>query len=385
MGKLRRDIILLGLISFFTDMSSEIIAPILPFFLLSLGGSGIAIGLVMGLGDGLASILNFFSGRASDKIGKRKLFISAGYGLSATSKLFFPFSSSWWNILILRASERAGKGIRGAPRDAMIGERYEENRGLAFGFHRAMDTSGAIVGSLLAFLLFWLFKLQMKTILIMAAFLAFLAIPPVYFLKEKKIDVRKEKIAISSSLKKFIAISILFYLGNFSYVFFLMRAKEIWNSIIPSSAIAISFLLYALFNIVYASLSMHFGKLSDKMGRRYIIVSGYLLFAFVCFGFIFITDIGKVMAGILSIILFILYGMVFAIIEGNQRAYVSDLGKWKGYSQGAFRAYTGIAVIISGLIAGFLWDADHGLVFLYGAALSILSASLLSTVNIEKD
>ena len=145
MEKLTRDIFLLGIISFFADASSEMIMPVLPFFVAAIGGGGIALGLIAGLGDGIASISKIFSGVISDRTGKRKVFIASGYGISAVSKFFFPLSSQWWHLTILRGIERVGKGIRGSPRDALIGDLYKERRGEAYGVHRALDTAGAIL------------------------------------------------------------------------------------------------------------------------------------------------------------------------------------------------------------------------------------------------
>jgi len=284
MGKLGKDIILLGWISFFTDMSSEAIMPVLPFFISTLHGissigSGVALGLIMGFGTAIASVTNFLSGIASDKAGRRKIFISAGYTTSAISKLLFPLSQAWWHLFALVGVERTGKGLRGAPRDAFIGERYKEERGRAFGFHRAMDTAGAIAGSMLAFIFLWLFKLDYRQILLIAAIIAFFAIPPIYVLKEERKEGKKEKIEINDAMKKFTFVATIFYLGNFTYAFFLLRASKIFSNFsIDGTAIAV--LLYALFNIVYASLSTHFGKLSDKIGRRCLIITGYIPFSF---------------------------------------------------------------------------------------------------------
>lgn len=382
MGKgLDKNIILLGLISFFTDMSSEAIMPILPFFIAGLEGAkivgvGLAVGLIMGIGDAAASITNLLSGMASDRIAKRKIFIAAGYGVSASSKLLFPFSSQWWHMLVFRGIERAGKGIRSSPRDALIGEMYEGKRGHAFGFHRMMDTAGAVAGSIIAFVLFWYMKMDIKTILLIAAFLAFFAIPPILFVKEKKAIKKERRIALNNKMKKFVGVATLFYLGNFSYAFMLMRTKDIMLSHFSFlDSVAITFLMYAFFNIVYASLSPYFGKLSDRIGRKNIIVSGYLIFAIVCSGFLIIPFLftGEIIAVIL---LFALYGMMFSMIEGNQRAYVADIGG-DAVSQGAFKTFTGLAAIPSGIIAGVLWDISSNLTFIYGLMLSLLSAILL--------
>ncbi|MCD6512422.1 MAG: MFS transporter [Thermoplasmata archaeon] len=381
--KLDKNIVLLGLISFFTDMSSEAIMPILPFFISQLEGAkiigvGLAVGLIMGIGDATASITNFVSGIVSDRVARRKVFITAGYTISASSKLLFPFSSSWWHMLIFRGIERAGKGIRSAPRDALIGEMYEKQRGHAFGFHRMMDTAGAVTGSIIAFILFWYMKMEIKTILLIAALLAFFAIPPILFVKEGRGMKKEKKFVINSKMKKFVIIATLFYLGNFSYAFLLLRTKDIMLSHFSIlDSVAITFLMYAFFNIIYASLSPYFGKLSDRIGRRNIIVSGYLLFAVICSGFLIIPFIfaGEI---IIVILLFALYGVMFSMIEANQRAYVADIGGGAA-SQGVFKAFTGMVAIPSGIIAGALWDISSNLTFIYGLALSLVSAILLYT------
>ncbi len=387
MGKLGKDIILLGWISFFTDMSSEAIMPVLPFFIFALSpsiGSGFALGVIMGFGTALASIMNFFSGIVSDRIGKRKIFISSGYTISALSKLLFPLSQVWWHLLVLRGIERAGKGIRGAPRDAFIGERYVEDRGKAFGFHRAMDTAGAIAGSFLAFIFLWVFKLDYRQILLIAAIIAFFAIPPIYMLKEEKKESKKDKIEINDAMKKFTIVATIFYLGNFTYGFFLWKASKIFNGF-GLDGVVIALLMYALFNVVYASLSTYFGKLSDKIGRRLIITIGYLLFSFICIGFMLTAYISEIFAIIATILFFILYGIMYALIEGNQRAYAADLSEWKGTAQGIFKASTGMATLPAGIIAGILWDITPDLTFIYGAILAVLAASLLATMRMEKD
>lgn len=382
MEKFGKDIFLLGLVSFFADASSEMIMPVLPFFIASLfNGNGIAfglaIGLIFGVGDGVASISKAFSGRFSDKIGKRKIFITSGYGLSAISKLFFPFSGQWWHLLFLRIVERIGKGIRGSPRDALIGDLYEKKRGEAYGIHRALDTAGAIAGSLMAFLLFWLLGFEIWKILIIAAFIAFFALPPIIFVREVgvKREVR-EKRSLSPELKKFIAIATLFQLGNISYAFFLLRIGI-------ESGEKYALLFYAFFNVVYALSVRRFGKISDKIGRRIVIFSGYLLFTLVCIGFVFLGSITGNLAILAAFLLFILYGLVFALIEGNQRALVSDLSEYRGTAQGIFQATIGLAAIPAGIIAGLLWVIPD-LTFIYAATLSLLASLLLATVNVER-
>jgi len=380
MEKLTRDIFLLGIISFFADASSETIMPVLPFFIAALGGGGLALGAIAGIGDGIASLSKIFSGTFSDRMGKRKIFIASGYSLSAVAKISFPLSSQWWHLVFLRGIERIGKGVRGAPRDALIGDLYKERRGEAYGIHRALDTAGAVVGSFLAFFLFWLLKVEIKTILIIAAIIAFFAIPPIFFVREIKFIRKKEKGEISSGLKKFTAIASLFSFGNFSYMFLLWRIGGDFSY----EKISYAILAYALFNIVYASLAPYFGKLSDKIGRKIVIILGYIAFTFLCFGFIFLPNFTGILFYLLTILLFMAYGIFFALVEGNQKAFVSDLSKYKGTGQGIFQASIGMATIPANLIAGILWDTMPELTFLYGAILSLIAAILLSSLDIEK-
>ncbi|MCD6331234.1 MAG: MFS transporter [Thermoplasmata archaeon] len=385
-----RDILLLGIISFFADVSSEMIMPILPFFIYSLGGTGLAVGLIMGVGDGVANFAKIFSGKLSDKMGKRKVFMLAGYGSSAFSKLFFPFSTHWWHLLFLRGIERIGKGMRGPPRDALIGDLVKEKRGEAYGIHRALDTAGAVVGSMLVLFLLWLFgfpanlplkelvgneeiKEMLKIILIVASLIAFLAIPPIFLVREITGREKEEKEKLPKKLKKFIMIATIFYFGNFSYAFFLLR--------IGMENIFYAIFLYALFNISYAMLARYFGRLSDKIGRKFVISLGYITFTFVCVGFVFIAYFPSQYFIPLSIALFLLYGVVYAFIEGNQRAFVSDLSKSRGTAQGFFQASIGFASIPAGIIAGKLWDIFPELTFIYGAVLSLISAILLVTFD----
>ena len=382
MEKLTRDIFLLGIISFFADASSEMIMPVLPFFIAALGGGGIALGIIAGLGDGIASISKIFSGFLSDRTGKRKIFIASGYGVSAFSKFFFPLSSQWWHLAFLRGIERIGKGIRGSPRDALIGDLYSERRGEAYGIHRAMDTAGAIIGSFLAFLFFWMFKMDLKKIIFIAAIIAFFAIPPIFFVREIKIKRKEGKGKISKSLKKFTTVATLFSIGNFSYMFLLWRTG---GEEMSGKYVSYALLLYVFFNIVYASLSPYFGKLSDRMDRKMVIFFGYLSFTFICFGFIFLPVFSSLPFYLVALLLFSLYGIFNALIEGNQRAFASDLSEYRGIAQGFFQASIGLAAIPANFIAGFLWELLPELTFIYGAVISLISAILLITMEIEKD
>lgn len=370
------NILLLGIVSFLTDVSSEMIMPILPMFISSLGGAGIAIGLVGGLGDSIAGILKVISGYLSDKIGKRKIFVALGYFSSALSKLLFPFSTSWHHILILRPIERIGKGLRTAPRDAIIADSApEEVRGRAFGLHRTLDTSGAILGSFLAFIFIWVLGAELRTVLWIAAAIAFTALIPLFFVKEKKREPQKITFKIgfkglSKKFKIFTLIATVFALGNFTYMFFIMRASEFFPKELNTT---IPIFLYIVFNFVYASLSIPAGNLSDKIGRKKVLAIGYFLFSFTCLTAIFSNSFP------LLLLVFILYGISNAFVNANQRAFASDLSKeeLRGTALGTFHTSISLASLPAGMIAGVLWQIiSPQVTFIYGALLSSLSAIL---------
>jgi len=244
-----KNVILLGFVSFLNDISSEMIMPILPMFLTALGGTGLVIGLVGGLMESASSILKVLSGYLSDKIGKRKIFVSFGYFTSAICKLFLAFSKVWQHILVFSSLERVGKGLRTAPRDAILADSLPQERGRGFGIHRAMDTSGAILGSIIVFLLFWFFGFDFKSIILVAAILAFISLIPLYFVKEKRKEPQNITLKIGlknlpQPLKLFILISFVFALANFSYMFFILRAKEFFPGKLSTG---IPILLYILF------------------------------------------------------------------------------------------------------------------------------------------
>jgi len=368
------NIFLLGLVSFLNDLSSEMIMPILPMFITALGGAGLIVGLIGGLRDSISSILKVLCGYWSDKTGKRKIFVSSGYLTSSVFKLFLAFSTTWKHILVFAGLERIGKGLRTAPRDAIIAESMPKKRGRGFGIHRALDTSGAILGSIVVFVLFWFLGFNFKTIIFIAAVIAFSSLIPLYFVKEKKRELQDISLKIGlknlpRSLKLFILISGIFALANFSYMFFILKAQEFFTGRL---SIGIPILLYVLFNIFYAVFAIPFGELSDKIGKRKVIIFGYLLFSLTVLGFIFFNSL------IAFIVLFALYGLVYSIIEGNQRAYVSDLSseKLRATALGTFHTTIGLLALPSSLIAGFLWQINSNITFIYGAVVSIISVIL---------
>jgi MFS family permease len=274
-----KNVILLGIISFLNDLSSEMIMPILPMFITALGGVGLVVGLIGGLRDSISSILKVLAGFWSDKTGKRKVFVSSGYLISLVFKLFLAFSKTWQHILVFAGLERVGKGLRTAPRDAIIADSMPKERGKGFGIHRAMDTSGAILGSIVVFLLFWFLDFDFKTIIFIAAVIAFASLVPLYFVKERKREPQDISLKIGlknlpQSLKLFILISTIFALANFSYMFFILRSQAFFTG---KLSVGVPILLYVLFNIFYALFAIPFGGLSDRIGRREVIVFGYFL------------------------------------------------------------------------------------------------------------
>jgi MFS family permease len=267
-----------------------------------------------------------------------------------------------------------GKGLRRAPRDAIIADSMPDERGKGFGVHKALDTSGAILGSVVVFLLFWFLGFDFKSIILIAAIFAFLSLIPLHFVKEGKREpqVITLKIGIknlSKSLKLFILISSMFALANFSYMFFILRAREFFAG---KLSIGVPILLYILFNIFYAAFAIPFGTLSDKIGRKKVIVFGYLLFSLTSLGFAFFNSL------MAFVVLFALYGMVYAIIDGNQRAYVSDLSseKMRATALGTFHTTIGLVALPASLIAGFLWQINPPITFIYGSIVSIISVVL---------
>jgi MFS family permease len=371
----RRNIYLLGLVSLLNDASSEIIQPILPLFIASLGAGGLAIGLIGGLSDGLPSLLKLLSGYWSDRLKRRKPLVSAGYGISAVGKLLLAMAATWQQVFVLKTLERSGKGIRSAPRDAIIAESApREGRGRGFGIHRALDSLGAVVGSVLAYLL-WQSGMDFRTIFVVAGIVAFVALLPLIPVREhdrsQACRIRPGLSALSPDLRPFVAIASLFALGNFSYMFFILRAQEFFSG---GMAVGAPLLLYVLFNLVYTLFSIPSGSWSDRVGRKKVLSVGYSLFALVSLGFAVVSSAPGL------VLLFALYGLVFAIVDGAERAFVSDLchADVRGTGLGVYYGAVGVSAIGSGVVAGFLWQyLSAEATFLFGATAALTASILL--------
>ena len=376
-----KNIFILGLVSLFTDLSSQMVFPLIPLFLTTVLGAGAyAVGIVEGAAETAASLLKVISGYWSDKIKKRKSFVLFGYSLSSITKPLFAFANIWSFVLFIRVVERIGKGLRTAPRDAIVAESCDESvRGKAYGFHRAMDGIGSVLGAILAFLL--LPVLGYRNIFLLAFIPSIIAVLVILFIKEKNTPTKKEtretsiKLSfkeLSMNLRLFIIVSSIFALGHFGYAFLLLRAKDI------GLADNIAILLYVIFYIVYTICIIPFGILSDKIGRKPILIMGYLVFAITSIGLIFISNI----YGIL--LFFVIYGIFYAMIDGVQRAFIVDLAPkhLKATALGAFHTSIGLVALPGGLIAGLLWDIiSPEATFVYGFALSIISMGLFIFVK----
>lgn len=372
------NIILLGIVSFLNDVSSEMILPILPMFLKSLGGAGLAVGLAGGFRDSIPSILNIVFGYLSDRLGKRKIFIWGGYVTSAVFRLLLVLSKSCQQAVVFSSLERIGKGLRTAARDAIIADSAAAARGKGFGIHRAFDSAGAIVGSVAVFILFWAFNFGFKPIILIAGIIAFVSLIPLRFVKETETPPHKslQKITLRglpAPLRIFIAIAGVFALGNFSYMFFIMKAQEAFSD---KSSVTVPILLYILFNIFYTAFAAPFGALSDKIGRSKILILGYGLFSATSFGFAYLSSLPA------FIVLFALYGVAYAAIESNQRACASDLTsqQLKATGLGAFHTTIGLMALPGSVIAGLLWQkVTPSATFIYGGVMGFISVFLFIT------
>jgi len=374
------NVILLSAVSFLNDLSSEMIMPILPMFLASLGGTGQVIGIVGGLRDSISSILKVLSGYWSDKTGKRKVFVYGGYAISAVFKILLAICRAWPSAMVFSSLERVGKGLRTAARDAIIADSMPTRRGKGFGVHRAIETVGAILGAIVALILYKFLGMDFKAIILIAGLLGFISLVPLYFVKEgqaqpQKVTLKMGMRTLPGPLRLFIAISSIFALGNFGYMFFILRAQEHFEGRL---SVAAPILLYVLFNIFYSALAVPLGGVSDRIRREKVIIFGYLVFSLTAAGFVIFNSLAA------FTVLFALYGVMYAAVDGNQRAYVSDLAtaQLKATALGTFHTTTGLMALPAGLIAGFLWERiGPSATFIYGAVLGLASVLLFITLK----
>ncbi len=383
-----KNIILLGITSLLTDFSSEMVLPILPFFIQSVGGGGIIIGLIFGVGDAVAAILRVWSGYIADKTKRYKGIVMFGYAISSVVKFAYAGASSWTQIAWVRPAERIGKGLRDAPRDAIVSESLPiKQRGKGFGIQRAMDSAGAMLGSVAILVLYVGMSVPLRTIFIISACIGLLAVVPLIFVRvPSQLRLARGVVSLrelSGKARQFLLIATLFAFANFSVVFFIMMGQSAFKDVSTQSALAMTLIAYIVFNLVDTIFSGPVGALSDRMGRRRTIIIGYMLFAIVCAGFVAKAWLvhGATENLIVLIALFALYGVFKAFIDASQRAFMSDVSEdsVRGTALGAFETLTGLAAIPAGLIAGVLWNINPVYPFMYGAGVALLSALWLAS------
>lgn len=378
MVKSKKNIYLLGASSLFNDIGSEMLVPIIPFYITALGGTGSAIGLLSGLRTGLSGIFKIFGGWFSDRLGKRKPLIFFGYILSIIFRFLLFFTKSWQMAISSISLERIGK-IRDAPRDALIADSTNK-KGFGFAIHRTMDTLGAIIGTLLVLFLLYKLNLSFKSIIFIAAATSLISLIPIFFVKEIHIEKTKRTLFgeihhLKRKLKILIFILSIYAFADFGlFMFMMLKAKEITSSFIIPTA------LYVLFNLVYSGMAIPFGLLSDKIGRKKVLLFGYLLFIIVCVSFIYANSLSALA------ILFLLYGVVYASVQSNQTVFVSDFAKEaKGTALGLFQTSMGIASVFGGLVAGYLWDISSSLMFVFVSAIAFLTILMMIFFKEKKD
>jgi MFS family permease len=388
--RLPRNVWIVTITSFLTDVSSEMLVNLIPFFLANVLGVGTAvIGLIDGIAETTASLVKILSGALSDKLGKRKWLTVAGYGLSAFAKPFLYFANAWGWVLGVRFTDRVGKGIRTAPRDALIADSIDKSqRGLAFGLHRAGDTAGAFLGLGIAAVIIWLTQSQtvdltrstFQIIVLVSIIPALLAVivlaagtvevaAPGKGVEKTRFTFR----GVDSRFKYFLLAVVLFTLGNSSDAFILLRGQERGLSILQVMGMALTF------NFLYTVFAGPLGAWSDKVGRRKLILGGWLTYGLIYLG------LALSQTGWQVWMLFGLYGLYYAATEGTAKALVADIvpDNMRGTAYGLFNAAIGITALPASLIAGLLWQGAGSWTgfgasapFYFGAVMVLLAGFL---------
>lgn len=419
-------VVALGLVSFFTDASSEMIYPLLPLFVLQLGKGAVVLGVIEGVAEMVASILKLFAGIWADKMKHKKKLVLLGYGISTIARPLIAFVTNAWQIVFIRFSDRVGKGIRSAPRDAIIASVVnDQSRGKAYGFHRAMDHAGAVVGPMISLIiliaLFAFFDTQsdfsrILRITFLCAFIpGIIAMLILFFLVKENPNESKGLQLPNFSLKlfdnnflKYLGVLLIFTLGNSSDAFLLYKAGEIVKSDVALLTLLSSFppvafllekvgethrtmmlsfifipLLWSFFHILKSILSTPLSGLSDTIGRKKVIIYGWTIYALVYLGFASLDFISNDYQFIAIVILFSIYAFFYAFTEGTEKAFVADLvpSNVRGSAFGIFNLMIGIGALPASVIFGVLYgiSSEYGSVFAFGlgATLALIATILL--------
>lgn len=390
MKRISRTVLVLGLVSFFTDFSSEMIYPLLPFFLANVLGAGtVAIGLIEGVAEATASILKMFSGVWTDRAQQRKPFVFWGYSIASVVRPLMAFAQTWQTVLGLRFLDRVGKGIRTAPRDALIADVTPiENRGAAYGFHRAMDHAGSVIGPLVASLLMGAFALSMRKVFLVAAIPGAVSVALLFFgireaKKERGIASSTPKPtfgdwrAFSPQFKWFLFSIFIFTLGNSTDAFLLLRLSKMG---LPAGWIGG---IWAAHHVVKMVANYFGGRVSDRLGRKPMMIMGWIVYALAYAGFAYAPNLGVLVA------VFLAYGLYYGFVEPSEKALVSESvpAALRGTAFGYFHSIVGLGALPASLLFGWVWErwGAHN-AFLMGAGLSLLaSVMLLLTLRNRSD
>ncbi len=384
MNSEKKNVFWLGMTSLLTDISSEMVMSLLPLFLIDLGASRTMVGFIEGMAEATASIFKAVSGWISDRLQARKGLVVIGYTLSTIVKPFIALANTWYQVLAVRFLDRIGKGVRYAPRDALIADSVgESERGRAFGLQSGMDTAGAVLGTLFASGLLFLFARntnmsvlsQYRTIFWLSVIPGILSVLTVaIFVKDvvatgfEKKEIKAKPAFLDRGFRNFLIVSAVFELSNFSYAIFILRAKNL------GVILALIPIIYLVYNIIYSALSHPLGRVSDRIGKKQVLFAGYLISALMCFGFAFAVS------PLHAWILFIIYGVAMAITQTAPRALLADLvsPEVRGTAYGVYYTLIGLVALPTSAIAGFLWDSfNPQAAFLYGAAAAVAAAIML--------
>jgi MFS family permease len=366
---LTKDTVFLAFTSLFADISTEMLYPVLPVYLIqNLKASGSIIGIIEGIAQATQNIVQGFSGYLSDKFQRRKPLALVGYILSAVSKPVIGIASTWQLVLVARFSDRMGAGTRSAPRDALVASsEAEEHRGKAFGLEGLGDNLGAFIGPLITVLLFFILQLNIRSIFYLAFIPGLLAFVMMLFVKEKKFVEVKSKINLRAEkfpkpYWKYLMVTGLFGLGNSSNSFLILQIKDKGLSLVNTV------LVYAMFNLAAALISYPSGSLSDRFGRKPLLLISFVIFFISYIGFAFAPGI------FLMGILFIFYGIFQGVFRSVGKSYAADFvpARLRASSIGWYSATIGLSGLIASIVAGQLWDkVSHSAVFIYGSIFSL--------------